>query len=151
MTRMLATISVILLTLAVTAARQDRTAAPNDAADKMLIANERALLETVTKADNASFRSLVVPDGVWTSKTGFIPMNLLVDGLESFKITRWDLVNPHVTWIDDNAAIVLYTWTGVGTFADQPLASTTLASTVWTRRNGTWRAVHHQESELTKN
>jgi hypothetical protein len=48
-----------------------------------------------------------------------------------------------VTWIDDNAAVVLYSWTGVGTFGEQPLASTMLASTVWIRRGGKWRELHH--------
>ena len=40
---------------------------------KTLIANERALQDAVAKADKASFRSLVVPGGVWTTKQGFIP------------------------------------------------------------------------------
>ena len=147
----LSAVSVMVLTLAATAAGQTGPAKPNDVADKTLIANERALLEAVTKADNASFQSLVVADGVWTTKTGFVPMNLLVDGLESFQVTRWDVVNPHVTWIDDNAAVVLYSRTGVATFGEQPLAPTTLASTVWIRRGGKWLALHHQETDLTKN
>jgi hypothetical protein len=63
--------------------------------------------------------------------------------LDTFKVTRWDIVNAHVTWIDDNAAVVLYSWTGVGTFGEQPLASTMLASTVWIRRGGKWRELHH--------
>jgi hypothetical protein len=65
---------------------------------------------------------------VWTTKSGFVPLNLLVDSLDTFKVTRWDIVNPHVTWVDDNAAIVLYKWAGVGTFGEQPLTPTALAS-----------------------
>jgi len=45
----------------------------------LLIANERALYSAVAKADRTSFQSLVVPEGVWTTKPGFIPMRLLVD------------------------------------------------------------------------
>jgi hypothetical protein len=37
------------------------------------------------------------------------------------------------------------------TFHNQPLASTTLASTVWTKRNGKQVAVHHQETDLMTN
>ena len=46
--------------------------------------------------------------------------------------------------------MVIYTWSGTGTFHGQPLPATTLASTAWTRRDGKWRAAHHQETELVK-
>jgi hypothetical protein len=145
-------LAAILLALAVTEA-QDKTAAkPNDTTEKVLIANERALHEAVAKADKSSFLSLVlVPEGIWTTKEGFIPMELLVNGLEQFELTKWDIVNPRVTWIDEASAIVVYVWTGTGTLHNQPLASPTLASTVWTRRNGKWLAVHHQQTDLIKN
>src|SRR6266496_4259934 len=117
----------------------------------MLIANEHALLEAVAKADKGTFQSLVLPEGVWTTKTGFIPLKLLVDGLGDFQVTKWDIVNPHVTWLDKDSAILLYSWMGTGTFQNQPLASITLASTVWTKRNGKWLAVHHQETDLIRN
>lgn len=149
MTKTLAMLSAILLALAVTDAQEKSGAKPMEEA--MLIANERALLDAVAKADKASFLSLVLlPEGVWTTTHGFVPMNLLVDGLDSFKLTKWDIVNPRVTWLDKDSAILLYTWTGTGTFGNQPLASTALASTVWTKRNGKWLAVHHQETDLMK-
>lgn len=149
MTKTLAMLSAILLALAVTDAQEKSGAKPME--ETMLIANERALLDAVAKADKASFLSLVLlPEGVWTTTHGFVPMNLLVDGLDSFKLTKWDIVNPRVTWLDQDSAILLYTWTGTGTFGNQPLASTTLASTVWTKRNGKWLAVHHQETDLMK-
>jgi hypothetical protein len=140
----------VLFGLAFTNAQESRPK-PGAAVDEMLIANERALYDAVAKADKPSFQSLVLSEGVWTTKPGFVPMNLLVDGLENFTLTKWDIVNPHVTWLDQDSAIVLYTWTGAGAFQNQPLAPTTLASTVWTKRNGKWVAVHHQETDLMKN
>lgn len=149
MTKTLGMLSAILLALAVTDAQEKPGAKPKE--DAMLIANERALLDAVAKADKASFLALVLlPEGVWTTTHGFVPMNLLVDGLDSFKLTKWDIVNPRVTWLDKDSAILLYTWTGTGTFGNQPIASMTLASTVWTKRHGKWLAVHHQETDLMK-
>jgi hypothetical protein len=55
-----------------------------------------------------------------------------------------------VIWLGDDSAIVNYAWTGAGTFGDQPLAPTTLASTVWVKRDGKWLAAHHQETDLNK-
>jgi hypothetical protein len=151
MRKIIATIPAMLLALAVTHAQDQTAAKADDPFEKMLIANERALHETVAKADKASFLSLVLPEGVWTTRQGFVPMKLLVDGLDSFKLTKWDIVNPHVTRLDEDSAVVLYVWTGTGTFQNQPLAPTTLASTVWARRNGKWLAVHHQQTDLVKN
>ena len=84
----------IVLAVAVTAAQESYPAQSNDTTEEMLIKNERALHEAVAKADKASFRSLVLPDGVWTTREGFVPMALLVDGLEVFQLTKWDIINP---------------------------------------------------------
>ena len=143
-------ISAVLTTLAVTQAQDRPVAKPAGPLETTLVANERALYDAAAKGDKAAFQSLVAPEGMWTQKTGIIPMNLLADGLGGFRLTTWAIVNPHVTSIDDNAAIVMYVLTGEGTTQGQPLAPNTLASTVWVRREGKWRALHHQETDLTK-
>jgi hypothetical protein len=151
MTKALGILTAALLAVSVAHARQTAASQPADTTDATLIANERALLDAVAKADKASFSSLfLTTDGVWTTKTGFVPAGLLVNGLDAFKVTKWEIVNPHVTRLDAESAVVLYSWTGAGTFGNQPLAPVTLASTVWTRRNGKWQAVHHQETDLVK-
>ena len=151
MKNVLALVTTVLFALAAAAAQDKPAGQSNDAADKMLLANERALYEAVAGANKAAFLSLVASEGVWTTKHGFVPMNLLVDGLGSFRLSKWDIVNPRVTRLGGDAAIVTYAWTGAGTFGDQPLARTALAVTVWTRRNGRWLAIHHQETDLVPN
>jgi hypothetical protein len=143
--------AILVMALAATYAQENTGAKPSETSDEALVANERALQNAVAKADKAAFQSLVLAEGVWATRTGFIPMKLLADGLDDFQLTRWDMVNPHVTRFDENSAIVLYTWTGTGTFHNQPVPSTILASTVWTRRGGKWLAVHHQQTDLVRN
>ena len=143
-------ISAVLTTLAVAQAQNNPAAKPASPLETTLVANERALYNAVAKDDKAAFQSLVAPEGIWTHKTGFIPMNLLADGLGGFRVTAWDIVNPRVTPIDDSSAIVMYSLAGAGTVMGQPVAPYTLASTVWVRREGKWRALHHQETDLTK-
>jgi len=141
-----------ILLMVVALQGQDRTATTASAqADTLLITNERALYQAVAKADRATFASLVLPAGVWTTRQGFVPMELLVNGLDAFALTKWDIVNPRVTWLGTDSAIVVYSWTGSGTYGERPLAPITLASTVWTRRDGKWLAVHHQETDLVQN
>ena len=150
MRKLIGIVPAILLALAMGRAQENTGAKPNDPTEQMLIANERALQDAVARADSASFVSLVLPEGVWTTSQGFVPMNLLANGLSSFRLTKWDIVNPRVTRLGEDSALVLYVWSGTGTFDNQPLASATLASTVWTRRNGKWLAVHHQQTQLDK-
>jgi hypothetical protein len=147
MGKMTGILAAVALVLAVTHAQEKPGAKPDD---KLLIANERAMLEAIAKADKVSYQSLILSEGAWTMKSGFVPMKLLADGLDSFKLTKWDIVNPRVVWLGADSALVSYTWTGTGTFGDQPLAPTTLASTVWVKRGGQWLAVHHQETDLNK-
>jgi hypothetical protein len=144
-------VPAILLAVALTGAQDKTVATPKDTAEKTLIANERSLHDAVAKGDKTSFRSLVLPEGLWTTRQGFVPMQLLADGLEGFKLTKWEIVNSRVTWLGEDSAIVTYVWTGSGTFGDQPLAPTTLAATVWARRDGKWLAVHHQQTDLLRN
>jgi hypothetical protein len=64
-------------------------------------------------------------------------MNLLAKALDGFSgITKWEIGNPHVTWLDEGSAVVLYTRMGTGTFEGRPMAPMAPASTVWAKRNG---------------
>lgn len=151
MMKTLGIMPAILLVLAVTDQPQQPAAKPPDAIQETLLAHERALHAAVAKADKGAFTSLVLPEGVWGNGRGFIPLNLLVNGLDGFQVPKWDIVNPHVTRLDENSAIVLYSWIETGTSQDRPLPPATIASTVWTRRNGKWLAALHQETALTRN
>jgi hypothetical protein len=139
------------LTIAAVAHGQEKpTGRPNDTFEQTLIANERALQAAVAKTDKSAFVALVLPEGIWTTRQGFVPMNLLADGLLGFDVTKWEIINPHVTRLTEDSAVVIYVWSGTGTLHGRPLPVTTLASTAWTRRDGKWRAAHHQQTELVK-
>ena len=140
----------LAVTIAVAYGQEKPTGKPNDTFEQTLIANERALQAAVAKTDRSAFVSLVLPEGTWTTRQGFVPMNLLADGLLGFDVTKWEIINPHVTRLSEDSAVVIYVWSGTGTLHGHPLPATTLASTAWTRHDGTWRAAHHQQTELVK-
>ena len=138
--------------LALTAANaQEKDIQRGETTEQILVANERALLNAVAEADRAAFLSLIAPEGEWTTAQGFIPLNLLADGLEGVRLSKWEILNPQIRRLTDDSALVVYVWTATGTFNGKPLPPTMLASTAWTRRSGKWLAVHHQDTELTKN
>lgn len=118
------------------------------AIEKALIANEQKIDDAVLKGDAAVFKSLVADDGMGVDETG--PMatsefaKMLKPGIA--KITDVKLENFKVVWVDDNSAIVTYTWSGKGTFMEQPVKSPVFVATVYAKRAGKWVAVFHQET-----
>jgi hypothetical protein len=145
----LTALAAIVLTVGMARAQDSAAAKPDAAEAKRLIANERALQDAVGKADKSAFESLVLlSDGFWVMRDGFLLMRQLADALDVFKLTKWDIVNPRVTWLSEGSAIVNYVWTATGTLFDQPVTPIQSAVTVWTRRNGKWLAVSHQQTEI---
>ena len=149
MLKILGMFTAMLLALPGTNGRQATTPRLTTA-DAALIANEHALYDAAAKANSAAFLSLVLPDGAWTTRRGFVPLKLLAGGLGAFNLTRWDIVNPRVTWLDKDSAIVIYTLQAAGTFEEQAVPATALASTAWMKRDGKWIAAHHQETDLAR-
>lgn len=115
------------------------------ALEKTLIANEHKINEAVAKGDKATFSSLVAADAVSVDKGGFMPIAEFLKVFDQIKVKNWTIDNPKVQWIDANNAIVSYTWTGTGTFMNQPVDSPTLSSTLWTKKGTKWTATFHSE------
>lgn len=126
-------------------------AAQDPATEKQLVANERAINEAVVKGDAAAFKQYVAADG-W-SMDGMTGRMAVADFLKEFdqmskdmKVTSWDITDAKTIWANPSTAIQTYKWTGSGTYQGQPIPSPTWCSTVWTKRDGKWMAVFHQES-----
>jgi len=116
--------------------------------ERTLIGNERALQTAVAQKDKPAFVALVLPDGAWTTRQGFVEMSTLADGLAGLEAATFEIVNPAVIRLTDDSALVLYVWSGTSTVQGKPSRMMTLASTAWTKREGKWRAVHHQRTEF---
>ena len=144
MRRMFATIGILVLT-AGWAAAQDKAAL-----EKALVANETKLNEAVAKGDKATFTAMVAPDAWSADGTGITKVSDFITMFDQVKITSWKITDPKVQWVDANNAIVIYTWTGAGTFQGQPFPTKTYVATVWTKKGDKWLAAYHQESEAAK-
>jgi hypothetical protein len=145
MKQLLALVSVLVLAVGAAYARAQNS---TDTSAALIIQKERALYESVAKADQAAFESLTLPSGVWAAPSSFFPLGPLASGLSAFDVPGWGIDNPRVVWTDNESALLLYIRTGGGSFDHRPFAPAMLASTLWTKRGGTWVAVYHQESEL---
>ena len=120
-------------------------------AEKAIIANERTATDAFTKGNVAAFTGVVATDG-WAidSMIGRAPVADLVKDFaaitKELKISTWDITESKFQWPNATTAIHSYKWTGKGTDHGQPVASPVWASTVWTKKDGKWMAVFHQES-----
>ena len=141
---------VVLLAVASVSGQEKVPGTPTGELEKTIVAQEQALYQAVARQDKTAFQSLTIAEGTWTTTSGFVPIRLLGDDLGAFSITQFAVVNPLVKPLGAEAALVTYVRTGEGTFGGQALPRNALASTVWVRRDGSWRAIHHQETELAR-
>ena len=120
-------------------------------AEKTIIANERAATEAFAKGNVTAFSAVVATSG-WAidSVMGRAPVADLVKDFaaatKEVKITTWDISESKFMWADPNTAVHMYKWTGKGTDHGKPVVSPIWASTVWTKKDGKWMAIFHQES-----
>ena len=126
-------------------------AQPADAAavEKVLIENEQKINEAVAKGDLAAFKAGVADDAWMIDEaSGVAPVSefeqMLKPGVAKYTDVKLDAFK--VLWVDANTAVLAYTWTGGGTFMDQPVKSPAFAHTVYTKRGDKWVAVFHQET-----
>lgn len=120
----------------------------NAALEATLMENERKVSDAVKNGDLATFSSMVAQDGWSVDVAGPAPVSEFVKVFTQLKITEQALSDMKVMWVGSDVAIVVYKWTGKGTFNGQAVPGSVTASTVWANRGGKWTAVFHQETPL---
>ena len=141
---------VTLMALSTTAALYASQAASTDRAgvEKQLAATEQKISDAFAKGDVAGMKANVADDAVAIDPGGVTPVSEFFKQLPTMgvKVTDVKLSDFKYHWIDANNVVLTYTWTGKGTVAGQPVQSPTIASTLYTKRNGKWLAYFHQET-----
>ncbi len=121
--------------------------APNRAAiEKTLIERENAINTAFATNDVAGFKKYLAPDAYGIDPGGLNSVAEFEKQMSQVKVESWKIDNTKVIWVNDDTAVLTYTWTGKGTMMGQPFPSPTYASTIYTNRNGNWVAVFHQET-----
>jgi hypothetical protein len=118
------------------------------AAEKQVLAAERAVNEAVAKGDMKTFHAIIAPDAVGVDMGGINKVNVpdFDKMMLQTKLTSWNIDGSQFLWINDAAVVHMYRWTGKGTFQGQPIPSPVWTSTLWTNKGGKWIGVFHQET-----
>jgi ketosteroid isomerase-like protein len=136
------------LTLVLLAAPAAAQTAGTAAIDRQLVANERAINDAFAKGDLKAFQALIIKDGMGIDPMmGVVGVSEMEKMIGQVKLTKWNIDMTHVFWLSPDVAMVMYRWTGNGTYQGQPLPSPTWSSTAWVKQaDGRWLAKFHQET-----
>lgn len=109
---------------------------------------ERRAWEAVKARDAKTFSDLFAAEGTMADSEGVITRDAFLNKtLPDLVITDYALSNIKVMMIDKDSALITYTATSKGTFKGQAFPETpSYTSSIWTKRNGKWVAVYHQET-----
>jgi len=123
----------------------------NRAADeKQIIANERRVYEAIAKGDAAAFLAFLAPEAITVEPMiGVAKAADFAAMLKDMKIQNWNIDESKVHWLNADAAVHTFRWTGKGIAMGQAFSSPMRSTTVWVRQGGTWLAAFHQETEIT--
>jgi uncharacterized protein (TIGR02246 family) len=109
---------------------------------------ERRAWEAVKARDAKTFSNLFAADGTMADSDGVMTRDAFLNKtLPDLVITDYTLSDIKVMMIDKDSALITYTAMAKGTFKGQAVPDApSYTSSIWTKRNGKWLAVYHQET-----
>lgn len=120
--------------------------------DAMIIAQEQKIIDAIKSRNEAAFKSHVDVNGWVVSTSG--PKTIAEDVAELFSqeatITEYKMEDPHVQWIDKDAAILTYRSSSTATYQGKTMSMMSYDTTVYARRGTKWVAIFHQSTEMPK-
>jgi hypothetical protein len=133
---------LLILPIAGSAAAQDATPfAP-------VVAQERAVLDAVTKADTAAFNRALGSDFVYVDVRGPVRWQraTTTSMITQCQTGQLSIDNPQTTRVGNDLVVLTYTSSGDQTCGGQKAPSPVYSMSVWQMRGGRWFAVAHSET-----
>jgi hypothetical protein len=161
MKKILVLISLLLLVAACTTEPAPNTNAPanaNTAAPKTaapseadIIAKEKAVWDTIKQKDYAAFGNMLASDYVEVTDQGVMDKAGIVADVKDFIPTDLTFSDWKMTLIDNDAAILTYSFTQKATYKGKDLPPGPYrAASAWVNRDGKWQGFFYQQTPVTK-
>jgi len=127
-------------------AKSDAKSSSSDAS--AIIAQEKALLDAVTRNDIAAFNKGLGSNFVFVDSRGATRWELTksAEMLKGCKTGKFTMENSEVTPAGSDLLVLTYKATADQTCDGQKAPPTVLAMSVWQKRGGRWVAVAHSET-----
>lgn len=115
--------------------------------EEAIISLEKRAWEAVKARDAKAFSDIFAADGMMADSMGFSSLSSFLQTLPDLKIDQYTLTDFKVMLVDKNSALITYKADVKGSFKGQAFpAHPAYISSLWTKRNGKWMAVYHQET-----
>jgi hypothetical protein len=116
---------------------------------RLLIASEHRIMTALGQHDIDVLRELMAPDLVFlTMQGGYLTAAEIFGLAAQLRVAHFEIARPWVLPAGDTACAVSYELTQDGTLDGQPFTSHTYSTSLWTRREGRWWVVFHQETPV---
>jgi hypothetical protein len=112
---------------------------------EILLQKEEELLQSLEEPTPDHMKRLVTSDAISVDASGVVPVSAFVEIWSEIKVTGHRTRDMRVISLSEDAALVTYKLMQSGTVAGTAIPPELYATTAWTRRNGQWQAVFHQE------
>jgi hypothetical protein len=116
---------------------------------RVLLANEHRIMTALGRHDVGVLRELMAPDLVFlTMHGGYLTAAEIFGIAAQLRVAHFEIAQPRVLPAGAGACAVSYELTQDGTLDGQPFTSHTYSTSLWTRRDGRWWVVFHQETPV---
>lgn len=114
--------------------------------EEMLIAREKEVWENIKRKDVKSFADFLADDQIYVTGDGAHSKAETLQGVSGSTTAELTLDEWKVVPVDNNNALVTYRVTVKGTDNGKEMSVVTRETTLWTKRNGKWLAIFHQDT-----
>jgi hypothetical protein len=115
--------------------------------EETIISMEKRAWEAVKARDTKAFSDLFAADGLMADSMGFSTREGFFKTLPDLTINEYTLSDLKVMMIDKDSALITYKAEVKGSFKGQAFPpNPAYVSSIWTKRNGKWIAIYHQET-----
>jgi len=151
---MLKVVWTLLLLLALPALGQQsgvnaQTATPgaqgNQATDQQLIQKEKNFWEAWKNKNSTPFEQDTATEVPGVSREGLVTTQQMLQDMKNCEVASYSIEEPRVDWASSDVAVVTYKANQDATCNGKKVPPTVWAQSVWTKKNGKWIAVSHQE------
>jgi hypothetical protein len=120
------------------------------ATEQKLTQIEKDFWEGWKTHNNESFKKYLASEAIDLSADGVATADELVKAIGSTdcSVNAYAIDGPKFLWVDKNTAVIRYHATQDATCSGHKLPDAVWASTVWANKDGSWKAIFHQESPV---
>lgn len=120
----------------------------DQATEQSLMQTEKSLWEAWKNHDAEPFKKTSTDDALDVGMGGIRNMDRLLKdmGSSACTVTSYSLDSPTFRWVDKNSVFVVYRASQDATCDGQKVPPVVWATSLWVKKNGSWKNMFHQET-----